>query len=161
MKKESFNDIVRRHFSYLVSDYGFSITEEFPVGENPVSRGMVIYVSNFKETSPEVKQILIRIILDRGYVLVDLGSSDMSNRDLFGLTEVMKVAAPELDINEKIDFSKDAYDIIELQVSKLANIVYRYCVPFLRGDFSIGERVIENRIKAREDRIKAWKHKTN
>ncbi len=161
MTKENFNELVKRHFSYLVLDYGFSISEEIPVSGNSLSRGVVVYISNFEKTKPDIKQILIRIILDRGYVLIDIGSSDMNNRDLFGLTEIMKVVAPELNVNQKIDFSKTAHEITEPQVIKLAYIVRHYCAPLLEGDFSTGERLTENRIKAREERIKNWKNRSN
>ena len=157
MKKQKFNDVVKQHFNYLIVEYGFLVKEELTVSGNPLSRGMVTYMMAKEPENPVLKQTLIRIILDRGYVLLEFGSKDLESREYFSVAEIVPFVASGVNVYEKIDFSRDPYEIIETQVKKLSDFLLLYCIPFLKGDFSIGDRIFEHRSKEREERIQKWK----
>lgn len=157
MPKKSFTNLVKDHFGYLISDFGFSISEESAVSEKSWSGGIMVYASGPGKQKAEGMQLLIKIILDRGYVLIDFDSPHVNTRDLIGLTEVMRLVAPDQDLDEKIDFSKRPIEVIEPQIQKLAYILRHYCTSLLQGDLSFLEQVMESRNRGREERIKEWK----
>ena len=152
-----FEELVERHFSFLMHEYGFSITEKtsYP-GEN-ISQGKIVYTSRITQAEKNSKQAIIRVLLDRGYLDVDIGSPDLHTKDYFSLHEITRTVAPDVDLDFSLDYSKSAKEILEPQAEKLSNIVALYGKPFLNGDFSIGELIIKARNDERERRIQGWK----
>ena len=157
MQTKSFTNLVKDHFSYLISDFGFSISEEHAVSDKSWSGGIVVYASEPRKNNAEVVQLSVRINLDRGYVLIDFDSPQISTRDLIGLTEVVHLVAPDVDLHEKIDFSKQPIEVIEPQIRKLSYILRHYCASLLQGDISFLRRVIESRKTKMEEYTKEWK----
>jgi hypothetical protein len=157
MRTEIFYDLVKKYFNYLIDRYGFSISTEDPIVGNPLWRGRIVYVSG--KNNSQKRQVAIRITLDRGYVLLDIGSPDLQSRDWFDLSEIIKVVEPEIVVYDKPDYSQGPVDILEPQIRKLSDLVLHYCASFINGDFSLGNRIIESRLQEREQRIKEWKNK--
>jgi hypothetical protein len=157
MQKQKFNDVVKKHFKYLIDDYGFCIKEETPATDNPLWQGIVVYANESEPDLPFKKKPFVRLVLDRGYVMLDIKSGEMTEREWFYISEVMKLIAPEVQVREKVDFSKDPYEIVETQIQNLSKLLVQYCDSLLKGDFSIGDQIQAKRMQEREDRIVKWK----
>ncbi len=72
MNQHSFIERVRTSFQYLIDDYGFSVKDE---RYDPQSFGNSLVEFRSKETA-------IRLVLDRGQVLIDLGPTSMGSEFL-------------------------------------------------------------------------------
>jgi hypothetical protein len=157
MQKQKFNDVVKKHFKYLIDDYGFCIKEETLATDNPLWQGIVVYANESESDLPFKKKPFVRLVLDRGYVMLDIKSEEMTEREWFDISEVMKLIAPEVQVHEKVDYSKDPYEIVETQIQNLSKLLVQYCDSLLKGDFSIGDQIQAKRMQEREDRIVKWK----
>ena len=150
-------ETVEKYFSFLIHEYNFSVTEEMSYPNNPIAQGKIIYLSRLRQEGTGRRQVIVRVLIDRGYLSVDIGSSDLDSKDYFDLHEIMRVIAPDTDMDFSLDFSKHPKDIIEPQAKKLSELVMIHCESFLNGDFSIGDTIINARMEERERRLQRWK----
>jgi hypothetical protein len=155
--KSMFEELVEKHFGFLIQEYGFFITERTSYPGDSISQGMMVYKSGSVQANTNVKQTIVRVLLDRGYLDLDIGSPDLQSKDYFTLREIMRATVSDVNIDFSPDFSKPAKEILEPQVKTLSNIIAVYGKPFLLGDFSIGDIIIKARNEERERRIQGWK----
>ena len=135
---------VEKEFSSLVSEYGFSPLQE-TYSPEIMGNSSITYLSD--------KTILI-IVLDRGQVLMKIGESTKPRKDWFELTDVVRFFAADETMDVYQLSTKNPYDTIpiEEQVSRLAMLTRNYCVPFLKGDFSMKKK-IKDLEKRRSDKL--------
>jgi hypothetical protein len=142
MEQGLLSSLVRQHFRYLTDEYGFSITHDEYFPEHMGNADMVFM-------SP---QIGIEIVLDRGQVLIDIGSVLQTRKEWFEFSDVIHFFASEIE--PVYIFPQDFANYqaaIESQVSRLAQLMRQYCEPLIRGDLSMqsGIRKIEHNRVAR------------
>jgi hypothetical protein len=125
----TFSDMVRRHFRFLIDEYGFSVKEDL-YGSEPMDGGRI----EFRSLST-----ILFIELDRG---------GLSNR-------IGPIVEPEVgwsSLEMLVEFFTNGKDTSLVDVSKRGQYTYeswiefrliayqfgarKYCEPFLRGDFS-------------------------
>ena len=123
------DDLIIRHFKFLMDEYGYHIEEkEF----SPEAMGNA-YVT-FKS-----ELIGIEIVIDRNQVLVTIGDQLQPRAEWFEFTDTLKYFAP-LEIPYEFGEKTGANtweDVIEFQLSRLATIFRQYCDPLLKGDLSM------------------------
>lgn len=147
MTGSMFNEQVKRQFGYLIEDYGFSV-----VGEryNPEAFGNSLV--EFRSGS-----IAMRVLLDRGQVMVDFRPCVGPAESWYGLCSVIEFLAPET--NEPAYIFPETWDnyqdMINWQVDRLAGVVRRYCARLLRGEFSEWGEIAEARNRKAIDEYKA------
>lgn len=135
MDKDIFFERVKEEFHYLVSDYGFTITEEI-YDAQAFGNSFVGFVSTMNGMG-------IGIALDRGQVTVDIRPSPGSKK-IFGLVTMVRFLAP--DFSEEVYASPpkafDTYhDRVDWQVKRIARILRQYCEPILKGEFTEWEEM--------------------
>jgi len=137
MTGSMFNEHVKGQFWYLIEDYGFSVLDE---RYDPEAFGNSLV--DFQSDS-----VVMRVLLDRGQVMIDFRPSAGSPECWYGLNSVVEFFAPEFD-GPACVFPEtwDNYQgMIRWQVDRLASIVQRYCTQVLRGEFSGWEQIAETR----------------
>jgi hypothetical protein len=128
------NELIKKHFNYLINDYGFSIDREEHSTEQ-MGNAYIVYVS---------RAIAIMIVVDRSQVLLNLGEPSWPEREWFEFTDV--VSFFNSSITEVYNFSESPIDhraYVEKQVQYLAYILRVNCEPLLRGDFSMQNQIRE------------------
>ncbi len=137
MTGSMFNEQVKRQFRYLIEDYGFSVVDE---RYDPEAFGNSLV--DFQSDS-----IVMRVLLDRGQVMIDFRPRAGPSKSWYGLDSVVEFLAPEADGPAYIfPETWDNYqDMINWQVDRLASVVQRYCARVLRGEFSGWEEIAETR----------------
>lgn len=79
----------------------------------------------------------IRIIYDRGQVLVNSGPISVPLDQWFELTDVVHAYEPEIEKVYNFPETQLAFDIsASTQLERIANLILNYCMPFFIGDFS-------------------------
>jgi hypothetical protein len=136
MEQSLLSNLVRQHFRYLTDEYGFSLARDAYFPESMENADM-LFVSS---------QTGVRIVLDRGQVLINIGSLLQPQQEWFEFSDVVHFFAPETE--PVYIFSQDNsnyHATIESQVIRVARLMHQYCEPLLRGDFSMqsGIREIE------------------
>lgn len=131
-------ELIKRHFQYLVDEYGFSIANE---GYSPEVMGNAQVVLKSVST-------VVKVIIDRSQVFLNIGELSWPEKDWFELSDVVQFFNP--DLKEIYDFSgglqnNQAY--LDSQIKRLALILRQYCEPLLRGNFSMEDEIrnIENK----------------
>lgn len=119
-----FAEQVKRHFSYLVSDYGFHVTREEETG--------IEYLSDVCK---------VEVCLDYQCVVVLLSSTEpqIIRRTRAELLEVIRHRDPGSmpAVPEAPDaYRKDPDGSRERQLAAFAPLLRQYCDDMLRGDFS-------------------------
>lgn len=147
MTERMFNEQVKRQFRYLIEDYGFSV-----VGERYDPEAFGNSLVDFRSGS-----IIMRMLLDRGQVMVDFRPCVGPSDSWYDLGSVIEFLAPEADEPAYIfPETWDNYqDMVNWQVDRLAGIVRRYCIRILRGEFSEWEEIAEARKRKAMDEYKA------
>jgi hypothetical protein len=120
------DDLIIHYFSYLINDYGFHVVrKEFDY--HAMGNAVVIF---------ESAQFGIEIVIDRNQVLISIGEQSDPRKLWFEFTDVIKYYAP----NEKkiYDFQRKTEhntwdEIIEIQLTRLADMLRRFCEPLLTG----------------------------
>jgi hypothetical protein len=162
MKNNIFNDLTKKYFEFLISDYDFRIVEDSFEG-NAFFGGRVVFSSQPRKGDIKHKQTGVQVTLDRGYIGVRIGpfDRDKAKEGWLALSEIMRLIKPEIIVYDetKPDFSKGPEIIFEPTLIKLSNIVRTHCDPFLKGDFSMYDRIVDARIKWREQYIKNMQEK--
>ena len=118
MEQYVFVEQVKKRFRYLTDDYGFSVVDE-RYDPEAFGNSLVQFQSSL---------VGVRVALDRGQVLIDIGSSSEPQVSWFSLPNVVKYLAPELDelayvFPERWD---DYYHMVDWQVIRLAHLLQRY-----------------------------------
>lgn len=132
--KTTFSTAVENDFSFLVGEYGFSLSEELYSPEF-MGNSVITYLSD---------TMGIMIVLDRSQVSLRIGESDRPSTEWIDLLFIARFYT----VNEKLDVyqypKENPYNIapIEEQVKRLARVVKQYCDPVLKGDFSKKEEII-------------------
>jgi hypothetical protein len=127
-------EIIRQQFHFLVDEYSFSIVEEL---YSPDVMGNALVV--FKSISTVVK-----VVVDRSQVLVEIGAISWAEKDLFELSDVISYF--HSGIKEVYKFEEGSTENranIESQASQLAFLLGEYCVPLLNGNFSMETKIRE------------------
>jgi hypothetical protein len=124
----TFVDLAKRHFAYLVRDFGYSVVDEWM---NPRSFGnsLVAYRSGSVE---------IHVKRDRGDVLIDVGPYPSPGCDYeFGLGSVAGFL--KLDLAEPVYLFPETWasecEHNEDQLVRVARVLREYFAPVLRGEF--------------------------
>ena len=141
MTPNLFSDLVKQHFSYLLNDYGFAVADEryYP---QAMGNAEVWLKSNL---------VGLRIVLDRGQVLVSLGPLSQPERDWFELYDVIRFFSPSLNVYEFPEDFSDYKAALETQIKRLALVILHYCDPLLRSDFSMQEKIRDVETKQVEE----------
>jgi hypothetical protein len=138
---------VKTGFQYLISDYGFSVTDE---RYDPQSFGNSLVEFRSKETA-------IRLVLDRGQVLVDLGPISWDPNSWCSLSSMMEVLAPEGGEPAYVfPETWESYSgMVDWQINRLARLLRQYCSLVLTGQFSGWKELARRRTKEAEDGYRA------
>ncbi len=147
MEQYVFAEQVKERFRYLIDDHGFSVVDE---RYDPEAFGNSLV--DFQSSNT-----VIRVLLDRGQVLIDIGPCPRSPDYWFGLASVVEFLAPEADEPAYIfpETWDSYYDKIDWQVVRLARVLRQYCAPVLRGEFSRWKEMAERRSKEAGDIYRA------
>ena len=111
----------------VISWFGFIIIDEREE-PNIMGNGFITYQSN---------ATLIRIVIDRSQVLLNVGEVNAPEREWLEFSDVIHYFKPEF--GEVYDFSNEAS--IEKQAKRVSELLRKYCEPILIGDFSIKDLI--------------------
>lgn len=147
MKQHTFAERVKKHFNYLIDDYGFSVVAE---KYDPEAFGNSLVDFQSRTTA-------VRVLLDKGQVLIDIRPLTDPQSSWFNLASVVEFLAPEADEPVYIfpESWDDYYDMIDWQVSRVARVLRKYCAPVLQGEFSQWREMDERRSKSAEKGYRA------
>lgn len=142
-----FAEQIKKHFHYLIDDYGFSVIDE-RYDHEAFGNSLV----QFRSSTTDVV-----VVLDKGQVLIDISPYPEIPNYRFGLATVVEFLSPDADepayiFPEKWD---NYYGMIDWQVTRLTRVLRQYCAPVLRGEFSKWKEMDEIRRKETEDRYRA------
>lgn len=158
MSKQTFVELTKKYFSFLISDYGFTISEQTDNVDNPLWYGRVVFQASHKETLDR-KKTLVRVTLDRGYVLLDIGYLNMKSKEWLDLADIVRLNNPSIEVYTKPDFAQDPHYRIGGELQRISDLTNQYCQPFLKGDFSLESKVEEIRTRWREQILKELSEK--
>lgn len=158
MPEQTFVELTKKYFGFLIFDYGFTIEGQIDNVENPLWRGRVVFRAPWKE-SLNRKQTVVRVTLDRGYVLLDIGYLNMTSKEWLDLADIIRLQDPSITVYTKPDFTKDPNSIIEGELKRISKLTRQYCGSFLNGDFSLESKVEEVRANWREQTLSEWSKK--
>jgi hypothetical protein len=137
---DSFADLVKKHFQFLIDDYGFSLGSE--------DHFLVQY---------RTSECRVHIGLDRCQVLVELRPERASIcQDAWvGLGEVVLYKDPSVRFRNAphpTEYNRDPVAYLNKQLPRLARWLRQYCEEMLRGDFSRRETLE----KLRAEKYQRW-----
>ena len=137
MDNVPFFEEVRRQFDYLVKDYGFSVKQEFYA---PEAFGNAVVELRSSEVG-------VRVLLDRGQVLVDIGPLSLPPESWFGLPSIVQfIASQAIDSEYIFPESWEDYDVmVSHQIERVANILRKYGTPVVAGSFKGWEEIGKRR----------------
>lgn len=128
MAQYVFNEQVKKHFGYLMDDYGFSVAEERYDAE--------IFGNSLVRFRLGPTQV--RVVLDKGQVRAEMAPYPEIRGRWFILSEVIGFLAPEADERGEIVVpdGRDYDRKVDWQLARMARILRQYCKPVLRAEFS-------------------------
>jgi hypothetical protein len=126
-----FPNAVYKYFSFL-NDLGFTIKEKEEVDPKAMGNGFFVFISSSAG---------IEIVLDRGQVLMEIGKASQDRKEWIDWSIISSVYSPT---EKAYDFELD----IDSQVKRLSELLRKYCLGLLKGDFSnkILHQVIQNEV---------------
>jgi hypothetical protein len=129
-------EIINKHFGFLITEYKFRVAKE-EHSPDAMGNAYVTFVS---------ASIGLRIAVDRGQVLLNVGSVSDKEKDWFDFTDVIaffnsSVENPYFFV-EKTD-ENTTEEIIEVQVKRLASLLQRDCKPMLSGMVLMKDKIKE------------------
>lgn len=138
MEINLFTELVKKHFDFLLKQYGFSIVHEdyYP---DIMGNSWIVFTSHGTGIS---------IVLDKGQVLMNVGPSSLSREKWYEFSDIISFFAPDQKpVYVFPDGFSEYKDALENQVSRLARLMEEYCRPILQGDFSMQNQIkeIENK----------------
>lgn len=119
--KMNFRDIIIKKFDFLITQYHFVVSP----------------TSSLTEVIFESQKIKVRIFVERGQIFIDIGTRDGTIN--YDMGHIIKAIDPEADFLYAWDGELNA----EMELTRLAKFMLKYCSKILWGDFSIKERVEE------------------
>ena len=121
-------DIMKKHFEFLICDYGFLITEE--KAASPSYLGALI-----KYTS-KLTQVLVG--MDRADVYIVMGRSDITRNELFEFTYVINYLNPAIEKPYKLhtELNKPLEGSIDIQSKFLSELMQENCKQILLSGFT-------------------------
>lgn len=114
-----FPNAVNSYFSFLY-DLGFSVKEKIEVDPQSMGNGYFIFMSSLTG---------IEIVLDRGQVLIRIGKASQETKEWIEWSIVLSAYSPA---EQAYDFELD----IDTQAKRLSELLKKYCMELLKGDFS-------------------------
>lgn len=127
-------ELIKRHFIFLTTDYGFYIDFEI---YSPEIMGNVEVI--YKSAST-----IVKVVVDRSQVLLNIGNIHWLENEWFEFSDVIQYFCPFI---EKIyEFSADFEsneNYIESQAKHLALLLLHCCDQILKGDFSMQDEIRE------------------
>ncbi len=123
MQTGSYNELVKKHFRFLVDDYGFTLVRD---EYDPEAFGNSLVEYRLPTT-------IVMVSRDRDWIRVGVGSISDPRHRLYSLESLIEFFAPEAP--KGIDtYQPEASD--DFQLSNLACILQDYGGPVLRGEFT-------------------------
>lgn len=121
----NFSELVQNHLNFLF-EIGYFVRPH-PSGYK-YSDYVVDIVSD---------KLVIKIVYDRGQVLVDIGQKNDDRKDWFELTDVVGAFTSEIETiynfpKEKMSFE----DSVTIQMVRISYLLKTYCMPFLSGNLT-------------------------
>jgi hypothetical protein len=147
MSEYDFAKRAKSFFSYLIEEYGFSVATEMYDAE-AFGNSLVEFRSDAVE---------LRVVLDRGQVLIDMGPYPEVPGFRFGLPLVVDFLAPGA-LNSVYVFPEewnDYYGMIDWQLDRLAQVLRQCCGSVLSGEFSQWKEMYESARTQAEDTYRA------
>jgi len=143
MEKCMFAEQVKAHFHCLIDDYGFVVVSE---RFDPEAFGNSLVDFQSRNT-------VVRVLLDRGQVTIDIGPYPRSPGYWFDLSSIIEFLVPET--GEPVYVFPDTWDnyndMIIWQVARLSRVLQQYGAPVLTGDFFEWKKIADIRSKKVED----------
>lgn len=124
--------IIIDNFYFLVKEYNFYIVLE-QYSPEIMGNAEVIYKS---------EKVMIRVVVDRSQVLLNIGEPSWPDRDWLDFSDVLHYF--NANIESVYDFQKNNLNKppdIGTQLQKLAILLKQYCEPILKGDFSMSTEI--------------------
>ena len=115
---DPFPKAIKKYFSFLF-DHGFSIKEKEEINTSAFGNGYYVFMSN---------KVGIKIVLDRGQVLMTIGKVSQTRRDWLEWSIIVDAYASGLKAYY-FDLDTDS------QVKWLGELLEKYCADVLTGDF--------------------------
>ena len=138
MIHNKFGDLVAKRFGYLVDDYNFHESQlcYYSMGQAVVE---------FRHAKLGT---VIRIELERGgWILLNIGSASMPQASWSSLDTTVEFLDPEA--HEAVfvfpQYPGRPEQDMDAQLTRLANVLRRYCEPILSGQFSKWGPLVEFR----------------
>jgi hypothetical protein len=136
-------ELITKYFKYLVSDYGFIITQQ-EFDYSSMGNAFVIF------KSPRVG---VEVVIDRNQVLITIGDEKDNPRDWFEFSSVLNYFSPLVNAYEFPDKTEiNTWDgVVETQLDRLSIILLQYCEPILKGDLTMKKDIqrIQEKNKAK------------
>lgn len=116
---------VKKYFSFLVIDLGFKVVSESENSKSPESF-RVVFESEVCRVSvfSEYWNVYVDIVEPNKYGEIDLG-------------KIVSV----LELKEKFIYKMSNNLIFDEELQRLAKVLLQYCLPILKGDFSIRKKL--------------------
>ena len=127
-------DILKQTYEFLIEEYGFRV-KHAQYSPGFMGNSQIIY---------ELNDIAISIVVDRGQVLINIGSTIKPVKEWFEFTDVIHYFDPNLDIvYDYFENLDNANERIIQQANRLAQLLRKYCTPILKRDISMGPKIKE------------------
>lgn len=127
MELPPFAALVKKHFHFLLADFGFTLAHESYAPET-MGNAEVVFAST---------TVGISIVCDRNQVLIALGPLTQPRREWYEFAVVVRAFAPEVEVVYAFAaYGAEPQPPLEAQVLRLAHLLCQHCEPALRGDFS-------------------------
>jgi hypothetical protein len=129
MVNNTFSQMIRKHFEYLINEYHFSIREEY-YGSEPFGDALIEFWSS---------TTIVSIRLDRLDIIVligPFGEEEAARLSLEVIIDFLTHGEIKL-LNTSVNSRESFESRIEFLLKRYAYLLRQYCDPILRGDFSI------------------------
>ena len=125
-------ELIKEYFKFL-EKYGFSISRK-KYSPEIMGNAEVIY------QSPSVS---VKIVIDRGQVLINIGKVSWLEKDWFEYSDVVSFFAPGEDAYIFPEEADNSQYTLEIQLKRVASMLEKYCRKMLEGDFSMQNQIKE------------------
>lgn len=148
MAIESFPNLVRREFAYLVDNFGFSVQEKL-YGSEPFDDGIIELSSS---------HAVVSVQLDRGDVLVLVGPASEPTVARVSINTVVEYLTHE-QVKDAVALPEmpRGYEArIRYQITQYAAAIRQYCGPIFQEDFSDWLALSKLALKRMQEQYKHW-----
>lgn len=126
----SFQDVVRNSFEFLLSDYGYQI--KFINAADPLEEDGSAYIR-----SETTVIYVLKLSFDYMITLMPAGEPEFTRMSVLWILKALSVD-PKVFQNQRSDI-----DTFDGYVHFYAELIKKYCMPFVKGDYSEWLRVLE------------------